>query len=127
MKNIYETEQPHSNNTEPADSYGYLQISVAAARRALPVPNARVSVFSTAEERDDDLLAVLTTDESGQTSTISLPAPLIASSLDPGLPNPYNVFYVRIVAANFITRDKMPVQIFPGILSDLVINMQTPL
>lgn len=124
MNNVYDTERTHQNNTSPAGSFGYLKISVAAARRALPVEGARISVFSTAEERNDDLLAVLTSDESGVTGTISLPAPLAESSLNPGLPNPYNIFYVRISALNFVTRDKLPVQIFPGVTSDLIINMQ---
>lgn len=126
MSNIYETEQPYSVNILPENSFGYLQISVATGQRALPVVNARVSVFSSPEEHDDDLMAVLTTDASGVTNRISLPAPLAESSLSPGMENPYNMFYVRIVAADFITRDRLPVQIFPGILSDLIINMETP-
>lgn len=126
MNNVYEAEQPGSQNSQPVGSVGYLQISVAAALRALPVPNATVSVFSAAAEGANDLLAVLVTNANGLTDRISLPAPLAANSLNPGEPNPYNMFYVRIVAANFVTRDKLPVQIFPGVLSDLIINMQTP-
>lgn len=126
MNNVYETEQPQGANSQPLNSFGYLQISVAAAGRALPVANATVSVFGSEAEPDSDLLAVLMTNASGLTDQISLPAPLVENSLTPDEPNPYNMFYVRIVAANFITRDKIPVQIFPGVLSDLIINMQTP-
>ncbi len=124
--NIYETERPIEGNTAPVDSVGYLRVTVAAARRALPLMGAVVSVYSDERERVQDLLAVLTTGESGLTEQITLPAPLLSNSTNPDRPNPYNVFYVRIVAADFVTRDKIPVQIFPGILSALIINLQTP-
>lgn len=126
MNNVYEAEEPQVGNSRPPNSFGYLQISVSAAERALPVENATVSVFGSEEEGEGDLLAVLMTNASGLTNQISLPAPLLEKSLNPDEFNPYNRFFVRIVAANFITRDKIPVQIFPGILSDLIINMQTP-
>lgn len=126
MNNVYEAEEPQSANSGPPNSFGYLQISVAAAARALPVENATVSVFDSEEENAEDLLAVLITNASGLTNQIILPAPSLDNSLKPGEVNPYNRFYVRIVAADFITRDKIPVQIFPGVLSDLIINMQTP-
>ncbi|MBQ2888703.1 MAG: hypothetical protein IJE29_07295, partial [Firmicutes bacterium] len=97
------------------------------ALRALPLMNAQVSVYSDERERAQDLLAVLTTNESGLTEQISLPAPLLNNSLTPDQINPYNLFYVRIVAADYVTRDRIPVQIFPGIISDLVVNMQPPI
>lgn len=125
--NIYETETPWAGNTAPPDSFGYLRIHVSAALRALPLMNAQVSVYSDELERAQDLLAVLTTNESGLTEQISLPAPLLNNSLNPDQVNPYNLFYVRIVAADYVTRDRIPVQIFPGIISDLVVNMQPPI
>lgn len=123
MKNIYETERPPVANSAPADSFGYLKITVATAARALPLVGAEVSVFG-GVGRAQQLMAVLQTGESGMTDQISLPAPFAANSLQPDRLNPYNVFYVRIVAADFITRERIPVQIFPGILSDLIINLQ---
>lgn len=125
MSNVYETQQPLVENSRPIGSYGYLLISVAAAGRAIPIENAMVSVFGALEESSGDLLAVQITNANGQTDTISLAAPLADNSLNPDRENPYNSFFVRIVAADFITRDKVPVQIFPGVKSRLVINMQT--
>lgn len=108
--------------------FGYLRIFVAAARRALPVYNALVSVYSSSGEEEQDLLALLQTDESGGTELISLPAPALANSLTPGdRPVAYSTYYLRIAAANFVTRDRLPVQIFPGVESELVINMQAGL
>lgn len=126
MNNVYESEGAAGANSQPPESFGYLQISVAAALRGLPVQNATVSVYGTMEESEADLLAVQVTNASGLTAEISLPAPLLANSLNPEVPNPYNNFYVRIVADKFVTRDKLPVQIFPGVISRLVINLQTP-
>jgi hypothetical protein len=33
---------------------------------------------------------------------------------------------VRIAAANYVTKNQIPVQIFPGVVSDLVINLVPP-
>lgn len=121
-------------NTAPVNSFGYLKVNVFTASRALPVCNAQIMVYRSLEERQQDLLAVLQTDCSGEAEIISLPAPLKANSLHPDESAPgqaggnaYNVYYVRIMAANFVTRDRLPVQIFPGIRSDLAIDMQAPL
>lgn len=117
-----------TDNEENNVAFGYLKINVAAAQRALPIYNAQIMVYGSEEERQQELLAVLQTNFSGETEMISLPAPEVAESqqpLPPGSPLPFTSYYVRIVAANFITRDRVPVQIFPGILSDLVINLQT--
>lgn len=122
MNQAEETNQPSL-----AGGFGYLKINVAAARRALPVYDAQVAVYSNRREEQRDLLALLQTDESGGTEVISLPAPALANSLSPGQAQPYNTYYLRIVAANFVTRDQVPVQIFPGVESDLVVNMQAGL
>lgn len=102
---------------------GYLKINVSVAQRALPIYNAQVAVYDDDREQSQDLLALLQTDESGDTRVIELPAPALANSLEPEQPNPYNVYYLRITAANFTTQDRVPVQVFPGIETNLVVNM----
>ncbi len=107
-----------ADNGENNAAFGYLKINVAAAQRALPIYNAQIMVYGSEEERQQELLAVLQTDSSGGTEMISLPAPALAESqnpLPPGAPRPFTSYYVRIVAANFVTRDRVPVQIFPGV------------
>ena len=126
---VYTEEDMQQENPAATASFGYLKINVAAAQRALPVYNAQIMIYGSFEERQQELLAVLQTNSSGETEMVSLPAPQLAESQQPhpaGEPRPYNVYYARIVAANYLTRDKVPVQIFPGVLSDLVANMQTP-
>ena len=93
---VYTESDALEENAPETTSFGYLKINVSAAQRALPVYNAQIMVYGSIEERQQELLAVLQTNSSGETEMISLPAPLLA------------------------------VQIFPGVLSDLVINMQTP-
>lgn len=127
MNNVYEAEAAPGANSQPPDSFGYLQISVGAARRGLPIENATVSVYAAQEENAADLLSVQLTNPSGLTAEITLPAPLLGNSLAPGVANPYNRFWVRISADNFVTRDRLPVQIFPGVVSNLAINLQAPL
>ena len=126
---VYTESDALEENAPETTSFGYLKINVSAAQRALPVYNAQIMVYGSIEERQQELLAVLQTNSSGETEMISLPAPVLAESQQPQRPDeprPYNIYYARIVAANYLTRDKVPVQIFPGVLSDLVINMQTP-
>jgi len=126
---VYKEGDAQQENPVSALSFGYLRINVAAAQRALPVQNAQIMVYSSAAETQQELLAVLRTDSSGETEMISLPSPELAESQQPQPPDgerPYNLYFVRIVAENYVTRDKVPVQIFPGVLSNLVINMQAP-
>lgn len=121
---VYETEGMQLPNS--VGSEGYLQVHVGAAQRALPIFDAIVSIYATNAEVDSDLLAILQTDESGDTETITLPAPLLINSQEPGGLPPYNVYYARIVAPNYITQDYVPIQIFPGVVSVLIINMLPP-
>ena len=55
-------------------SRGSLQIQVINIRNNFPIQNARVSISSKGEP--ERVLEQLTTDASGQTENISLPAPL---------------------------------------------------
>ena len=121
---VYETEDQRQPNEGGAE--GYLHISVAAARRALPVFDAVISIYANIAETEADLLAILQTDAGGETETITLPAPLPVNSQVPGGEPPYNVYYAKIVAPNYITQDQVPIQIFPGVVSALIINLLPP-
>lgn len=121
---VYETEDQRRPNEGGAE--GYLYVTVAAARRALPVFDAVISIYANIAEAEADLLAVLQTDSSGETRIITLPAPLPVNSQVPGGEPPYNVYYARIVAPNYTTQDQVPIQIFPGVVSALIINLQPP-
>ncbi len=83
-----------------ADSFtGYLQVDVVSSRNNFPIPGATVSVTS-----EDDAVSVseqLTTNSSGQTENLALPAPDPEYSLIPGSVRPYSEYRLRIQAPGF--------------------------
>ena len=60
--------------------WGQLKINLTSRIHAHPIENARISISYTGVP--DETLEELTTDSSGQTDTINLPAPPIEYSLD---------------------------------------------
>lgn len=70
-------------NQRQNDHFGKLTVTVRQARGALPVEGASV-VIAGAEEGFETVLYTLTTDRSGNTPTVSLPAPPAENSLTPG-------------------------------------------
>lgn len=105
---------------------GYLTVQVASARRALPVYDALVTVYATEAESLDDLLAILQTDAGGETDTVTLPTPPSGNSQQPDGGAAYSIYYARVTAPNYTARDRVPIQVFPGVKSVLVVNMLPP-
>ena len=77
-------------------SRGNLQIQVI---NNFPIQNAKVSISSKGEP--ERVLEQLTTDSSGQTENISLPAPPEEYSLEPGIYQPYSEYDVLVEAEGF--------------------------
>ncbi len=112
------------NRNDPERSYGKFGVRAFAANSAYPVENALVIVRSKKADGTPATIAVLETDESGKTQTITLETPPKSLSLSPGsdIP-PYSLYDVEITHPGFysiITRD---VQIYPDTTSILPINM----
>ena len=80
-------------------SSGNLQIQVINIRNNFPIQNAKVSISSKGEP--ERVLEQLTTDSSGQTENISLPAPPEEYSLEPGIYQPYSEYDVLVEAEGF--------------------------
>ena len=80
-------------------SRGNLQIQVINIRNNFPIQNAKVSISSKGEP--ERVLEQLTTDSSGQTENISLPAPPEEYSLEPGIYQPYSEYDVLVEAEGF--------------------------
>lgn len=98
---------------------GYLQIEVTAADDAVPVRNAVVIVSREAGDKNY-LLSILTTDSSGRTPAISLPAPVKEQTEDPAviLPKtPYADYQVRVEADGFYPAGNTAVPVFASIKS----------
>lgn len=86
----------------PIDSRyaGTMKISVVSAIGQIPVENATVTISYTGDP--DQPLEVLTTDSSGQTPTVTLPAPPLALSLNPeAVEQPYSEYNITVTAEGY--------------------------
>lgn len=87
-----------SGNTSPSE--GGLQISVVSAIGMIPIKNATVTISYTGDPQQP--LMTLTTDESGQTPPIELPAPDIEYSLNPEqIVQPYSEYNIEVTANGY--------------------------
>lgn len=94
LKAVQESETADTNYA------GTLKISVISSIGMIPVENATVSVTYTGDP--DSPIVVLTTDSSGQTPVVNLPAPPLALSLDPdALEQPYSEYNITVTAEGY--------------------------
>lgn len=81
-------------------SNGSIKISVMSSVELIPVVNATVTISYTGDP--DSPLMELTTDSSGQTPTVELPAPPVDLSLEPeNLEQPYSEFNIEVTAEGY--------------------------
>lgn len=80
-------------------SLGKLKISLTNSTGYVPVPGARVRVSYTGNP--DEIIEELTTDESGQTQTVELPAPNRDYSLEPEASQPYSEYTLSVSAPGY--------------------------
>lgn len=78
---------------------GGLKISVISSLGMIPVPNANVIIYDSGEP--DVAIERLTTDISGQTQTIELPAPPLQWSLEPTDFRPYSEYNIYVTAEGY--------------------------
>lgn len=88
-----------SQSIARAPYYGTLKISVISALGLIPIKNARISISFTGAP--EEALASFTTDSSGQTEIITLPAPDPALSLSPNEAQPYSEYNLTVTAENY--------------------------
>ena len=82
-------------------SQGLLQVNVVNIENNFPIRNATVSISYTGSP--DSTLEKVTTNSSGQTEQISLSAPPLDYSLQPGDERPYSEYNLEISAPGFKT------------------------
>ena len=80
-------------------SSGMLQINVINIQNNFPIQNARVTISYKGEPAS--ALEQLQTNSSGQTETVSLPAPPVELSLEPGIIQPYSEYNLTVEAEGF--------------------------
>lgn len=86
----------------PIDSpyAGALQVNVTSSIGLIPIRNATVTISYTGNP--DSVIETLTTDESGQTEVIELPAPPLEYSLSSdALRQPYSEYNIRVSAPGY--------------------------
>lgn len=92
--------EQENNTNQTTDNSGTLQMNVVSALGLIPVENATVTISYTGEP--DSAVRTLTTDRSGQTEVISLPAPPVALSLNPENEiQPYADYNILITAPGY--------------------------
>ena len=107
-----------------AESTGSLQVDVVSAENNFPITDAVVSV---SDDRDPDrTLERTSTNASGQTDILSLPAPPLEYSLTPGDPRPYTDYTVRVEAPGYQPATVTGTEILPGVLAIQPVRL-TPL
>ena len=93
-------------------SQGLLQVNVVNIENNFPIRNATVSISYTDEP--DRPVEETTTNSSGQTEQISLPAPSLEYSLQPVEERPYSEYNLRISAPGFKTAYISGTEILPS-------------
>lgn len=82
-----------------ASNEGGLRIQVTSTLGLLPIADASVTIYYT--DNPDSPIQTLTTDISGQTPVIELPAPPVEYSLEPGSPRPYSEYNIQVSAPGY--------------------------
>lgn len=93
-KNIFAT-------ATETDSRGFLQVNVVNMENNFPIRNAKVTINNT--DNPGPTVEELTTNTSGQTQEVELPAPPVALSLAPSDIRPYAEYNLTITAPGFKT------------------------
>lgn len=99
----------------PNTFQGNLQINVTIEGQLIPVENATVTIYDTGNP--DQIIEQTTTDSSGQTGFISLPAPNPEYSLEITDEQPYSEFNARVEAEGYEPFFVSAMQILAGINS----------
>lgn len=89
---------PQAMNT-PNDSYGSLSIRLTSSIGLIPIDNATISISISGSPQNT--LEQVTTDDSGISPTISLPAPNFEYSQEPSQQQPYSTYDITVNAPGY--------------------------
>lgn len=102
-------------------STGYLVVSVSTAKDALPLENALVTVSSVGDP--NELLFTTSTNGSGQTPPLPLPAPPMENSLEPGSAYPYARYAVSVDMDGYQPVTTSELTVFAGTVATLPVQL----
>ena len=103
---------------------GNLTINVTSTQGLIPIQNATITISYTADP--DSVITTLTTNDSGQTDTISLPAPSINYSTEPSEVQPYSEYNISVTASGYEPVFISGTEILPDVTAVQPVSM-TPL
>lgn len=104
-------------------SYGTLIVQAQSASDAIPVEGATVIIRLAAEQGENGLFRVLSTDESGLTVPIRIETPSPAQSLAPGGRKPYSEISAEVTANGYYSMIYSGIPMYPGITSIQPVRM----
>lgn len=103
---------------------GNLTINVTSTQGLIPIQNATITISYTRDP--DSVVTTLTTNDSGQTDTISLPAPSINYSTEPSEVQPYSEYNISVTASGYEPVFISGTEILPDVTAIQPVSM-TPL
>lgn len=96
---------------------GYLTVAVTAAKGSFPIEGAEVRVYTGGDE-GVTLIKKLTTDTSGRTETLALPAPPFSASQRPDSGEvPYAQYIIETDYPGYYTVQNINAPIYSGVTS----------
>lgn len=103
--------------------FGTLIFQVTGGQGAFPVAGANIVITKELDDRYSLSLA-LTTDESGKTDPISLPAPSRELSQSPGKGIPFAAYQAVVSAPNYVSEEIRDLPVFDGITTIQPVNLR---
>lgn len=92
-------------------STGGLQVKVVSSATNYPIENAVISISYTGNP--DSIIEQVRTDSSGQTEILSLSAPPLEYSMEPGIEQPYSEYTLTVTAEGFEPFDISGTEVLP--------------
>lgn len=109
--------------TETTGETGYVNVNVFTALGALPVNNAKVSIYTWNEEEGETLIKSVTTNESGNAPVIELPV-----LLEQGMSSTEGrtEYHLAVEAEGYHTVIIINVEVYPDVRNQFNVNL-TPI
>lgn len=103
------------------DETGYVNVSAFTALGALPIKDAKVSIYTWNEQEEEKLVRSVMTDENGKAPIIELPVLLNQGSTSPEGRTEYHLV---VDADGYHTVIIINVEVYPGITNQFSVNLE---